>query len=60
MDKKRKLKRTFYQMHADMLAPALLGKILCRKIGDTILRVRITETECYMGETDTACHAARG
>ncbi len=60
MDKKRKLERTFYQMHADMLAPALLGKILCRKIGDTILRVRITETECYMGETDTACHAARG
>ncbi|MCI8611444.1 MAG: DNA-3-methyladenine glycosylase [Clostridiales bacterium] len=47
-------------MHADELAPALLGKILCRKKGGTIKRVRITETECYKGETDTACHAAKG
>lgn len=60
MEENRKIEHTFYQMHADALAPALLGKILCRKIGDAIMRVRITETECYMGETDTACHAARG
>lgn len=42
------------------LAPALVGKLLCRKIGDRILRVRILETECYFGEEDTACHAHKG
>jgi len=41
------------------LAPILLGKILCRRQGDEILRYRITETECYVAN-DTACHAFRG
>lgn len=60
MEKHKRLDRAFYQMHADVLAPALLGKLLCRRCGDTVRRVRITETECYMGEDDTACHASRG
>lgn len=60
MNKNRRLDHSFYKIHADELAPALLGKVLCRKIDDTIQRVRITETECYKGETDTACHAAKG
>ena len=60
MEKNRRLERSFYHMHADALAPALLGKILCRQIGADIIRMRITETECYMGESDTACHASRG
>jgi len=41
------------------LAPVLLGKILCRRQNDEILRYRITETECYVAN-DTACHAHRG
>ena len=45
---------------ATELAPALIGKILCRKIEDNVIRVRILETECYFGEEDTACHAHRG
>ena len=47
---------------ADVLdaAPALLGKILVRKLGDAELRLRITETEAYRGEEDTACHAHKG
>ena len=42
------------------MAPALLGKLLCRKIDNQILKLRITETEIYFGETDTACHASKG
>ena len=38
----------------------LVGKLLCRKIGDEVIRARITETECYFGEEDTACHAHKG
>ncbi|MCL2052258.1 MAG: DNA-3-methyladenine glycosylase [Lachnospiraceae bacterium] len=50
----------YYRQPATVLAPDLLGKILCRQLGDEIVRLRITETECYHGETDTACHASRG
>ena len=42
------------------MAPALLGKLLCRKIDNEIIKYRITETECYFGEEDTACHAHKG
>ena len=42
------------------MAPALLGKLLCRRIGEEIIKYRITETECYFGEEDTACHAHKG
>ncbi|MCL2376412.1 MAG: DNA-3-methyladenine glycosylase [Defluviitaleaceae bacterium] len=50
----------FYKQPAVQLAPLLLGKMLCRKIGDDIMRLAITETEAYAGESDTACHARRG
>ena len=49
-----------YKQPALQLAPYLIGKLLCRKIGDTIIRLPITETEAYCGVTDTACHAHRG
>ena len=45
---------------ATELAPALLGKILCRQTENGVIRLRITETECYFGEEDTACHAHHG
>ncbi len=42
-------------------ARALVGKLLVRRLPDgTELRVRITETEAYYGESDTACHACHG
>ena len=50
----------FYKQSAVQLAPLLLGKILCRRIGKDIVRLAITETEAYAGESDTACHAHRG
>ena len=50
----------FYRLRAPEAAPFLLGKILCRRTPEGILRRRITETECYFGTDDTACHAHRG
>ena len=55
-----RLSETFYQKPATELAPELLGKLLCRKIGNQVFKYRITETECYYGEEDTACHAHKG
>ena len=45
---------------AEELAPWLLGKTICHNIGNDVIRARITETECYVGENDTACHASKG
>lgn len=42
-------------------AEALVGKLLVRRFSDgREMRVRITETEAYFRETDTACHARFG
>jgi DNA-3-methyladenine glycosylase len=54
------LKPEFYIASAPELAPVLLGKLLCRKIKNEIIKLRITETEGYAGENDTACHAYKG
>lgn len=52
---------TDFSADAVALAPRLLGKFLCRRLADgTVLRRRITETEAYFGEEDTACHAHKG
>lgn len=52
----RLLDPAIYELPAPMAAPALIGKLL--RVGDITLR--ITETEAYFGEEDTACHAHRG
>lgn len=58
---KNKLKQNFYDKEATELAPQIVGKLLCVKTEDgTIKKLRITETECYFGEEDTACHAHKG
>ena len=56
----RRLLLPDYARHADEMAVWLLGKWLCTEKDGVLRRFRITETECYMGESDTACHAARG
>lgn len=56
----KRLDKKIYQLRATELAPLLIGKVLCRKIGDEIIKLHITETECYFGENDTACHASKG
>ena len=54
------LRQDYFARPATELAPDLLGKILCRRLEGQVLRARITETECYFGEEDTACHAHKG
>lgn len=59
--KPRRLGRDFYTRDVLDVAPAMLGKLLCRKSeSGEVLRFRITETEAYRGEDDTACHASKG
>ena len=54
------LKKDYFLRPATEIAPDLIGKILCRKTENGIIRSRIIETECYFGEEDTACHAHKG
>ncbi len=56
-----KLSKEFYKRPATDAAPSLCGKLLCVKGADGVVyKARITETECYFGEEDTACHAHKG
>ncbi len=55
-----RLDLNFYKESADAVAPKLIGKLLVRKIGNTIIKARITETEAYLGSEDTASHARFG
>lgn len=54
------LGRDYFAADAKALAPDLIGKLLCRRTENGIIKARITETECYFGEEDTACHAHKG
>ena len=70
-----KLQRNFFAKDSDVLAKSLLGKILCKVIGDStaarckntkdiqkkvLLKARIVETEMYPGVTDPASHSYQG
>lgn len=56
-----RLKEDFFVSGAVELAQELLGKLLCRRMPDkTVTKRRVTETEAYLGEEDTACHARMG
>ena len=55
-----RITKAFYLQSAETAAPLLLGKLLCVRKGSEVLRFKITETECYQGEQDTACHAHKG
>ncbi len=46
----------FYNRPCDEVARDLVGKVIVRNG----LRLRISETEVYWGECDTACHAHKG
>jgi DNA-3-methyladenine glycosylase len=50
----------FFRRDALTVAPELAGKLLVRRLDDGPRALRITETEAYLGEADTACHAHKG
>lgn len=54
------LDKSYFARPATELAQDLLGKFLCVRCGGEVIRACITETECYFGEEDTACHAHKG
>lgn len=56
----KKLQRSFYDRDARVVAEDLIGKILVRKYDDTVIKVRITETEAYIAEIDKASHGYGG
>ena len=55
-----KLKKSFFNCSADKVAKELLGKILCRKMDNKILKAKIIETEAYFDESDPASWARFG
>lgn len=55
-----KLDFSFFNRDCLAVSKDLVGKVLVRKTADSEIRLRITETESYMGEEDTACHAHKG
>jgi DNA-3-methyladenine glycosylase len=54
------LKEEFYNRDPRLVARALLGKLLIRKLPRRILAGRIVETEAYLGVDDAAAHTAAG
>lgn len=56
----RKLQRTFYDKRAEIVAPALLGAYLVRRLKGKMLVGRIVEVEAYLGVEDKASHSSRG
>ena len=55
-----KLGYDFYHRPCLEVARDLVGKMLVHRTPAGELRLRISETECYCGEEDTACHAHKG
>ena len=56
-----KLTYDFYHRPCLQVAQELVGKWLVRRLTTgEVLRLRISETEAYCGEADTACHAHKG
>lgn len=55
-----RLDYAFYHRDCPEVARELVGKVLVHRADGRQLRLRITQTEVYRGEEDTACHAHRG
>jgi len=54
------LSRSFFNRDPRVVARALLGKLVVRKMGRKILAGRIVEVEAYLGAGDAAAHSAAG
>jgi len=54
------LSRTFFNRDPEIVARALLGKTLVRKVGNKTFRAKIVETEAYYDGSDPASRACKG
>lgn len=54
------LHRSFFNRDPREVGAALLGKLVVRRRGRTLLAGRIVEVEAYLGTDDLAAHAAAG
>lgn len=59
------LEQAWFTRPTCVVAADLVGKVLCRKLTDSdgsekVLRMRISETEAYIGLEDPACHSHAG
>ena len=54
------LPAAFYARETTVVARELLGKVIERRRGDSLIRARIVEVEAYLGEDDAASHARSG
>ncbi|MBX4210941.1 DNA-3-methyladenine glycosylase [Candidatus Parcubacteria bacterium] len=57
---RRILTKEFFERPAEVVARELIGKYLVRKLKGKTVRMRIIETEAYVGPHDLACHASKG
>ena len=55
-----RLTYSFFHRPCLEVARDLVGKVLVHQTDTGVLRLRISETEAYCGEEDTACHAHKG
>jgi DNA-3-methyladenine glycosylase len=58
--KLKPLPRSFFNRDPRLVGRELLGKVLLRQEGATLLAGRIVELEVYLGADDAAAHAASG
>lgn len=60
-EKPKRLGEEFFSAHStENLAISLLGKYLCRRVEDTVLKAVIVETEAYVGVDDHASFSFGG
>jgi DNA-3-methyladenine glycosylase len=60
LDRASVLPRGFYQRPTAEVARDLLGTIVVRTTADSVVAVRLTEVEAYLGVDDPACHTFGG
>lgn len=56
----KRLGEKFFNVPCLELAKNLLGTVLVRKVGNSLLKGRIVETECYLGFSDKASQSYQG